>query len=87
MEHSSQLDIYQKKKLQEDIYKCSQNELKKIVECLLQYQNTLNNIKYTKNIRGYFFNINTIPDNLLKEIQLMVEYFGNNSNISNSQQD
>lgn len=85
MEHTIELDIHQKKKLQEDIYKCSQNELKKIVECLLQFENNSNTIKYTKNIRGYFFNINTIPNNLLKEIQLMVEYFDINK--SNSQQD
>lgn len=73
---------YDKKKIQEIIYKCSQSELKKIVECLL-YNNTKSNndeIKYTKNSRGYFFNINTIPNECLFEIKSMLENFVSQKN-------
>jgi len=73
----NKIDNNEKKKIQEIIYRCSQSELKKIVECILfnKSQLNLNEIKYTKNTRGYFFNINTIPNECLLEIKNMLEIF------------
>jgi len=71
------IDNNEKRKIQEIIYRCSQSELKKIVECILfnNIQSNQNEIKYTKNARGYFFNINTIPNECLIEIKNMLENF------------
>jgi|688.fasta_scaffold556245_2 hypothetical protein len=78
------LDIQEKKKIQEDIYKCSQLELKKIIELLVNYNYNYKSdnldlskqdIKYTKNSRGFFFNMNSIPNDILIEIKEMLENF------------
>jgi hypothetical protein len=71
------IDNNEKRRIQEIIYRCSQSELKKIVECILfnKTQSNQNEIKYTKNARGYFFNINTIPNDCLIEIKYMLENF------------
>lgn len=81
---NNELDINDKKKIQENIYKCSQNELIKIIDLLLNFQNKeqehieYEKIKYTKNSRGFFFNMNTIPNKLLFEIKDMLDNFNKN---------
>lgn len=56
------MDIQRKKQLQEKIYKTSQHTLKKLVECIFKHHPE---IKYTKTLNGYFFNINYIDESVL----------------------
>jgi hypothetical protein len=59
------MDIQKKKQLQEKIYKLPRGTLKKIVETILKSNP---NIKYTKNLNGYFFNMSFIEDDILLTI-------------------
>ena len=69
-------DNTMKRKLQEDIYKCNQSELNKIVKIILiEQDNKKSSVKYTKNAKGYYFNINTITNEILIEIKNMLENF------------
>jgi hypothetical protein len=56
------MDIQKKKMLQEKIYKTSQQTLKKIVDCIFKNHP---DIKYTKTLNGYFFNMNYIDESVL----------------------
>lgn len=63
------MDVQKKKQLQEKIYKLSQPSLRKVVQHIL-YSNP--NIKYTKNLNGYFFNMSLIDENTLLELYNLV---------------
>lgn len=63
------MDILKKKQLQEKIYKLPQPVLKKIVSCIIQSNP---NIKYTKNLNGYFFNMSFIDDDVLFKVHEIV---------------
>lgn len=59
------MDIQKKKQMQEKIYKMPQPVLKKIVDTILKSNS---NIKYTKTLNGYFFNMSLIDDDILWKI-------------------
>lgn len=59
------MDVQKKKQLQEKIYKLPQATLRKIVDNILKSNQ---NIKYTKNLNGYFFNMSLIDDNVLLQV-------------------
>lgn len=59
------MDIQKKKQMQEKIYKMSQPVLRKIVDIILKSNS---NIKYTKTLNGYFFNMSLIDDEVLWKI-------------------
>ena len=63
------MDVQKKKQLQEKIYKLSQPSLRKVVQRILQSNP---NIKYTKNLNGYFFNLSLIDENTLLEVYNLV---------------
>ncbi len=63
------MDVQKKKQLQEKIYKLSQPSLRKVVQRILQSNP---NIKYTKNLNGYFFNMSLIDENTLLEVYNLV---------------
>lgn len=63
------MDVQKKKQLQEKIYKLSQPSLRKVVQHILQSNP---NIKYTKNLNGYFFNMSLIDENTLLEVYNLV---------------
>ncbi len=59
------MDIQKKKQMQEKIYKMPQSVLKKVVDTILKSNS---NIKYTKTLNGYFFNMSLIDDETLLKI-------------------
>ena len=59
------MDVQKKKLLQEKIYKLPQPSLRKVVQHIIQSNP---NIKYTKNLNGYFFNMSLIDDETLLKL-------------------